>query len=169
MMKNCDESVEINHHLNWLYIPDHPDRILIIGGSGSGNTMILNLIKTQRPDIDKIYLYIKVPFKSGYQLLINWREKVEIKILKNPKAFTDYSQTIDDVYKNLEDYNPTKKRRVLIVFDYMIADIKSNKEISPTVTEFIIFLDSTKLKIVWMKITTFFKRLVSIILWSFLS
>ena len=71
MMKNCDESVEINHHLNWLYIPDHPDRILIIGGSGSGNTMILNLIKTQRPDIDKIYLYIKVPFKSGYQLLIN--------------------------------------------------------------------------------------------------
>ena len=72
MMKNYDESVEMNHNLNWLYIPDHPDRILIIGGSGSGNTnMILNLIKTQRPDIDKIYLYVKVPFKSGYQLLIN--------------------------------------------------------------------------------------------------
>ena len=70
MMKNCDESVD--HNLNWLYIPDHTDRILIIGGSGSGITnVILNLIKTQRPDIEKMYLYVKVPFKSGYQLLIN--------------------------------------------------------------------------------------------------
>ena len=89
--------------------------------------MLLNLIK-QRPDIDKIYLYIKDLFESKYQLLINEREKVGIKTLKNPKGFIDYSQTIDDVYENLEDYNPTKKRRVLIVFDDMIADIKSNKK-----------------------------------------
>ena len=47
----------------------------------------------------------------------------------------DYSRTIDDVYENLEDCNPTKKRRVLIVFDDMIADMESNKELSPIVSE----------------------------------
>ena len=90
--------------------------------------MLLNLIKHQRPDFVKIYLYVKDPFKSKYQLLINGREKVEIENLKNPKAFINYSQTIDDVYENLVDYNPTKKRRVLIVFDDMIADMESNKK-----------------------------------------
>ena len=54
--------------------------------------MLLNLIKHQQPDIDKIYLYVKDPFKSKYQLLINKREKVGIENLKNPKAFTDYLQ-----------------------------------------------------------------------------
>ena len=53
---------------------------------------------------------------------------------KNSKALVDYSQAIDDVYENLEDYNPTKKRRVLIVFDDMIADMESNKKLSPKVT-----------------------------------
>ena len=74
MMKNYDQSVEINHNPNWSYIPDHPYRILIIGGSE-----LLNLIKHQRPDIDKRYLYVKDPFESKYQLLINGREKVGIK------------------------------------------------------------------------------------------
>ena len=115
MMESYDESVEINHNLNWPYIPDHPYRILIIGGSGSGKTnVLLILIKNQRPHIDKIYLYVKYPFESKYQLLINGREKVGIENLKNPKAFIDYSQTIDDVYENLEDYNPTKKRLCLL-------------------------------------------------------
>ena len=67
-------------------------------------------------------------------MLINGREKVGIENLKNPKAFIDYSQTIDDVYENLEDYNPTKKRRVLIVFDDMIADMEYNKKLSPYIT-----------------------------------
>ena len=116
MMKNYDQSVEINHNPNWPYIPDHPYRILIIGGSGSGKTnVLLNLIKNQRPDIDKSYLHIKYPFESKYLLLIKGRKKVGIKNLKNPLYSTNYSQTIDDVYKNLEGYNPTKKRRVLIV------------------------------------------------------
>ena len=137
MIKNYDQSVEINHNPNWPYIPDHPYRILIIGGSGSGKTnVLLNLIKHQRPDIDKIYLYVKDPFESKYQLFIIGREKVEIEILKNPKAFIDYSQKIDDVYEDLEDYNPTKKRRVLIVFDDMVADIKYNKKLSLKITEF---------------------------------
>ena len=97
--------------------------------------MLLNLIKHQRPDIDKIYLMVNDPLESKYQLLINGREKVGIENLKNPKTFIDYSQTIDDVYENLEDYNPTNKRRVLIVFDDMIVGMESNKRLSPIVTE----------------------------------
>ena len=46
MMKNYDQSVEINHNLNWFDVPDHPYRILTIGGSGSGkNNVLLNLLK----------------------------------------------------------------------------------------------------------------------------
>ena len=108
-MKNYDQSVEINHDPNWPYIPDHPYVILIIGGSGSGKTnVLLNVIKNQQPNIDKIYLYVKDPFESKYQLLNNGRENAGIK-KKNPKAFINYSETLDDVYENLEDYNPTKK------------------------------------------------------------
>ena len=63
MMKNKDESVKINDNLNWPYIPDHPYRILIIGGSRSGKSnMVLEIIKQQQPDIDKIYLLVKDPF-----------------------------------------------------------------------------------------------------------
>ena len=146
MMKNYDQSVELSHNPNWPYIPDYPCRILIIGGLGSGKTnVLLNLIKHQRPDIDKIYLYVKYLFESKYKLFINGREKVGIKTLKNPKAFIDYSQTIDDVYENLEEFNATKKRRMLIVFDDMIADMESNKKLSPFVTE--LFLRGRKLTI----------------------
>ena len=65
VMKNYDESVEINHDPNWPYIPNHLYRILIIGGSGSAKTnVLLDLIKHQPPDIDKIYLNVKDPVKS---------------------------------------------------------------------------------------------------------
>ena len=107
--------------------------------------MLLNLIKHQRPDIEKISLYVKDPFESKYQLLINGREKVGIEILKNSKAFTDYSQRTDDVFEILEDYNPIEKRIVLIVFDDMITDMKSNKKLSLIVTE--LFLRGRKLNI----------------------
>ena len=74
MMKSCDQSVEKNHNSNWRYIPDHSCRIKSICDSGTGKTNeLLYLIKNQRPDIDKIYLYIKDPFESKYQLLINKR------------------------------------------------------------------------------------------------
>ena len=97
--------LKINLNPSWSYIPDHPYRILIIGGLESGRTnVIFNLIKYQGPDIDKIYLYLNDPFKSKYQLLINGKEKVEIENLKNPKDFIDYLQTINDIYGNLEDY-----------------------------------------------------------------
>ena len=68
-------------------------------------------------------------------MLIQGREKIGIENLKNPKAFVDYSQAIDDVHENWKDYNPTEKRRMLIVFDDIIADIESNKKLIPKVPE----------------------------------
>ena len=85
----------------------------------------MNLIKNQQPDTDKIYIYVKDPFKSKKQLNTNRRQKVGIKMLKNPKAFIDYSQAIDNVNENLEEYNPKRKKRILM-FDVMIADMNTN-------------------------------------------
>ena len=79
MIKNYDESSEKNHSPDRLYIPDLSYRILIIGGSGSWKTnALLNLIKRQRADIDKIYFYVEDPPESKYQLRINGREQVGI-------------------------------------------------------------------------------------------
>ena len=71
--------------------------------------MLLNLIKNERPGIDQIYLYVKDAFESKYQFLIKEREEIKIENLKNPKAFIDYSQTIDDVYENLKDHNSKRE------------------------------------------------------------
>ena len=150
-MKNYDQSVEISHNPNWPYIPDHPYRILIISGSGSGKTnVILNLIKNQRLIND---------LSTYHQLLIYGREKAGIEILKYPEAFIDYLLKIDDVYENLEDYNPTKKRRMLIVFDNLIAGMKSNKKLSPIVTE--LFLRGRELNISPVFISQSYFNLIS--------
>ena len=113
------------HNKNWPYIPDHPYRIFIIGGSGSGKTNLLNLIENQ-PDIDKIYLYAKDPCESKYQYLINKRESVGINHFNDSKAFIDYSNNMHDVYENIHDYNPDKENKILIVFDDIIADMINN-------------------------------------------
>ena len=85
---------------------------LIIGGSGSGKTtVLLNLIKHQRPDIEKTYLYVKDTLKTKSQMLVSRREKAITENFKIPTVFIDYSRQNDDVYENLEDYNLTKKRR----------------------------------------------------------
>ena len=88
---------------------DHPYRILIIGGSGSGKTnLLLNLIENQ-PDIDKMYLYAKDLYESKYQFLTNERENIGLKHFNDPKAFIEYSNDMLDVYKNINDYNPDKE------------------------------------------------------------
>ena len=60
-------------------------------------------------------------------MFINGREKVVIENLKNPEAFIVYSKTINDIYENLLNYNPKKKKRVLIVFDDMTGEMESKK------------------------------------------
>ena len=116
------------HNLNWPYIPDHPYRILIIGGSGSGKTnALLNLINNQL-DIDKICLYAKDPYEAKYQHLINKREQVGTDHFNDPKAFMECSNNMQDIYKNIGDYNPNKNFKVIIIFDDMIADMIDNKK-----------------------------------------
>ena len=65
--------------------------------------------------------------------------------MEDPKTFIDYSKTIDDAYKNLEDYNPTKTKSVLLVFYDTIADMEANKKLSPIVTK--LFIRDRKLNI----------------------
>ena len=124
---------EIKHVIAWPYIPDHPYGILIIGGSGSGNTKaLLNLINNQQ-DINKIYLDAKDQYKPKYQLLINKRESTGLKHFNDLRAFIEYSNDMQDVYKNIDDYNPDKEDKILIVFDNVIADMINNKKLNSVV------------------------------------
>ena len=88
---------------------------------------MLSLIKEQ-DNIDKIYLYPKDLSESKYELLIEKREDVGTNHFNDPSAFIECSNTMDDVYQNIDDYNPSRKRKLLIVFDDMITDIMSNKK-----------------------------------------
>ena len=158
-MINFDDYTNANiteHNSKWRYIPDHPYRILDIGGSGSGKpNALLNLINNQ-PDIDKIYLYAKDPYEKKYQYLINKREKVRLDHFDDPKAFIEYSNDMEDVHKNIDDYNPRKKRKVLIIFDDMIADMINNKKLDSIVND--LFIRDRKLNISIVFITqSYFK------------
>ena len=99
------------HNGKWPYIPDHPFRIVIIGASGLGKTnTLLNLINEQG-DIDKIYLYAKDLSKTKYEYLIKNRENTGIKHLNDSKAFIECSNTMNDVYENIDNYNPKEKEK----------------------------------------------------------
>ena len=155
-MINFDEYTNENkkdYNLNWPYIPDHSYRILIIGGTGSGQTnVLLNLIHNQQ-DIDKIYLYAKDPYEDK---LINNRESVGLKHFNYPKTFIEYSNDMRDVYKNIDNYNKDKENKILIVFDDMIADMINNKKLNSIVTE--LFIRGRKLNISLVFITqSYFK------------
>ena len=147
-MINFDDYANENkteRNLMWRYIPDYPYGILIIGGSGSGKTNeLLNLINNQ-PDIDKIYLYAKDPYEAKYQFLINKWESTGLKNFSDPRAFIEYSNDMQDVYKNIDEYNANKERKILIVFDDMIADMINKKKLNSIVTE--LFIRSRKLNI----------------------
>ena len=87
-------------------------------------------------------------------MLIKKRESTCLKYLNDSKAFIEYSNDIDDIYQNIEDYNPNKKQKILIVFDDMIADMLSNKKLNPIVTE--IFIRERKLSISLVLITQYY-------------
>ena len=153
-MINLDSITNKNnkkHNEKWPYIPDHPYKILIIGGSGSGKTnALLNLIKEQ-DDIDKIYLYAKDLSEPKYEFLIIKRENVGTKHLNDPNTFIECSNTMDDIYENINDYNPNRKRKIFIVFDHMIADIMSYKKFQGIIKE--LFIRCRKLTISLVFIT----------------
>ena len=98
---------------------------------------LLNLIDNQ-PDIDKIYLYVKDPYETKNQYLINKGGKVGLDHFNDPKAFMEYSNDIKDVYENIEEYNPDKENQALIIFDDMIINMISNTKLNPVMTELFI-------------------------------
>ena len=125
-MINFDDYANENktkYNLKWRYIQDHPYRILTIGGSGSGIIKALLNLNNQ-PNLDKIYLYAKDPCEAKYQFLINKRESTGLKHFHNLKAFIVYSNNMQDVFKNIEEYNIGKTRKILIVFDKKVFDNK---------------------------------------------
>ena len=129
---------KVEHNLKWPYVPDQPYRILIIGGSRSEITNALFDLINNQPDIDKIYWYTKDPYDSIYQFLINKRESMLLKQFNDPKGFTEYSDNMEDVCKNIGEYNTGKKCKTLIVFDNIIADMTKNKKLNSVVTEMFI-------------------------------
>ena len=153
-MINLDSIINENneeHNKKWPYIPDHPYRILIVGGSGSEKTnALLNLINEQE-DIEKIYLYAKDLSEPKYEYLIKNCENAGIKHLNDSKAFIECSNTMNDVYENIDNYNPNRKRKILIVFDDMIADIMTNKKFQAIIKE--LFIRCRKINISLVFIT----------------
>ena len=101
---------------NWPEIPDRPFRILIVGISESGKTNSLLNVTNYEPDIDKIYLHAKDPCEKNYQLLIKKRESTCLNYLNDSKVFTEFSKDMDDAYTNIEEHNPNRKQKILIVF-----------------------------------------------------
>ena len=90
-------------------------------------------------------MHTKDPYEAKYQFLIYKRESTGLKHFNDPKAFMGYSNGMQDVYKNIDEYNTHKERKILIVSDDMIADMINNKKLNSIVTE--LFIRGRKLNI----------------------
>ena len=135
-----------------------PFRMLVIGPSGSGKTnTLLYLINNLHP-IDKIYLYAKDIHEPKYEYLINKREQAGIKKLNDPHAFIDYSDDMDDVLDDINNYNKNRDKKVLIVFDDMTADIEYNKNFKRIIKE--LFYRARKLNVSIVFITQSYFRVL---------
>ena len=133
-----------------------PFRMLIIGPSGSGKTnTLLHLINYLHP-IDKIYLYAKDIHEPKYEYLINKREQAGIKILNGPHAFIEYSDDMDDMLDDINNYNKNRDKKVVLVFDDIIADIEYNKKNKRKIKE--LFYRARKIKVSIVFITQSYFR-----------
>ena len=109
---------------------DWPYRKLIIGPSGSGKTnYLLNSIQRDNNIVDQIYLYAKEVEEPKYKLLIDKREKAGINFNNDPNVFIEYSNTTDNIFSDIEDYNKNRKRKILIIFDDMISHVMSERRV----------------------------------------
>ena len=154
-MLNLDNIVS-NKKKNSSENDDCPFRMLIIGPSGSGKTnTLLNLINNFHP-IDKIYLYAKDTDEKKYQYLINKREQAGIKNLNDPHVFIEYSNDMNDVLEDINNYNKKRDKKVLIIFDDMIADIMRSEKFKVIVKE--LFIRCRKLNISIVFITQSYFR-----------
>ena len=105
----------------------------------------------EQNNINKIYLYARDLNEPKYEDLIKKREDTEIKHLNNPNVFIECSNTMDDVYENVNDYNPIRKRKKIIVFGDMVADIMDNKQFQVIIKE--LFIRCKKINISLIFIT----------------
>ena len=129
-----------NGHIYLNYTELYRIKIIASSGAGKANALI-NLINEQN-DIDKIYLYARDLSEPKYEYLIKKREDAGIKHVNNLNVFIECSNTMDDIYKNINDYNPIRKRKKLIVFDDMITDIMTKKKLQAIIKE--LFIRSRK-------------------------
>ena len=152
-MLNLDDIVsnkKENKDHNW------PFRMLIIKPSGFGKTnTLLHLINNFHP-IDKIYLYAKDTDEKKYQYVINKREQAGIKSLNDPHAFIEYSSDMNDVLDDINNYNKNRDKKILIIFDDMIADIMRSEKVIAIVKE--LFIRCRKLNICIVSITQSYFR-----------
>ena len=139
------------HDTSWTQILNHPYKILIFGGSGSRKTNSLFKLINKQLNIEKVSLYTTDTYEAKYQLLINKRESTGLKHLNGSKVSIEYSNYMDDIYKNIEEHNPNKKRKILTVLNDMIVDMLSNKKLNPIATE--LFIRGRKLNISLVFIT----------------
>ena len=148
-MLNLDNIVS-NKKKSFSENDDWPFRVLIIGPSGSGKTnILLNLIDKFHP-IDKIYLYAKDTDEDKYQYLINKREQARIKYLNDPHALIEYSNDMNDVLEDINNYNKNRDKEVLIIFDDMIADIMRSGKFKAIVKELFIRRRKVNISIVFI-------------------
>ena len=149
-MINLDSITNENkkqHNEKCRFIPDHLHSILIIDRSGSRKTIVFN---KDQDDIGKIYLYAKDLSELEYEFLIKKCEFVGINNFNDPNAFIESSNRMDDIYQNINDYNPSRKTKYLIVFDDKIADIKRNKKFQVIIKEFFIRCRNLNISLVFV-------------------
>ena len=138
---------------------------MIVGPTGSGKTnYLLSSIQRDNNIIDKIYSYAKDLEEPKYKFLINKREKAGINFNNDPTAFIEHSNSMNDVFSKIEDYNKKRKRKVLIIFDDMISHVMYDKKVQSVLKD--LFIRCRKSHHIFNTITFFSAKRCKIKLYS---